>query len=139
MDQNVVLAKTGRGSREVTTRKYKLNSRLRAILIVIDGKSTYGELLTKFSQIDNVEKDIAALLKHRFIKALVDFKKQRMAISRTLTDILGPNADYLTMQIEDCKSVDDLKTLIEEKREMLDSALGARRKGFWEKYADTIG
>jgi len=136
MDQNVVLAKSGRGSREITTRKYKLNPRLRAILIVIDGKTTYGELISKFGQIDTVEKDIAALLKHRFIKAVVDFKKQRMSISRALTDLLGPNADYLTMQIEDCKSIGELKTLIEEKRDMLDSALGARGKSFWEKLGE---
>ena len=139
MDQNVVLVKTGRGSREITTRKYKLNPRLRAILIVIDGKTTFGDLLIKFSQIDNVEKDIAALLKHGFIRAAADFKKQRMTISRALTDILGPNADYLTMQVEDCKSIGDLKALIEEKREMLESALGARGKSFWEKYKEITG
>ena len=139
MDQNVVLVKSGRGSREITTRKYKLNPRLRAILIVIDGKTTYGELLAKFSQIDNVEKDIAALLKHGFIKAVVDFKKQRMSVSRAITDLLGPNADYLTMQIEDCKSIDELKTLIEDKRGMLESALGVRGKIFWEKYREIIG
>ncbi len=136
MDQNVVLAKTGRGNREITTRKYKLNSRLRAILIVIDGKTTYGELLNKFGQIDNIEVDIEALMKHGFIRAAADFKKQRMAISRQLTDMLGPGADYLTMQVEDCKSLDDLGKLMVEKREMLDSTLGARSKAFWDKYKE---
>ncbi len=139
MDQNVVLVKSGRGKREITTRKYKLNPRLRAILIVIDGKTTYGELLTKFGQIDTVEKDISALLEHGFIKAAVDFKKQRMAVSRSLTDLLGPNADHLTMQIEDCKSIAELKILIEEKRSMLESALGVRGKSFWKKYREITG
>ncbi len=59
-----------------------------------------------------------------------------MAVSRTLTDTLGPNADHLTMQVKDCGSIDELKTLIEEKRDMLQSALGARGKAFWEKYKE---
>jgi hypothetical protein len=139
MDQNVILAKTEKGSSEISTRQYKLNPRLRAILIVVDGKTTFGSLLSKFNQIDNVENDINALIGQRFIKAIADFKKQRMAISRTLTDLLGPNADHLTMQIEDCKAVDELVNLINEKRQMLKSSLGARGTIFWMMVKEVTG
>ena len=139
MDQNVILAKTEKGSSEIGTRQYKLNPRLRAILIVIDGKTTFGELLTKFKQIEGVENDINELKRKRFIKAVADFKKQRKAISRTLTDLLGPNADYLTMQIEDCKAADELGSLIEDKRQMLKSSLGARGNIFWMMVKEATG
>lgn len=139
MDTSVILVKTEKGLEELSTRRYKLNPRLRAILIVIGGKTTFGELLEKFKSIQTVESDLNALIKHEFIRAALDFKKQRMALSHIITDILGPGADMITMQLEDCKSIDELSFFVTEKKEMLNSVLGARAELFWNKFKEFDG
>ncbi len=68
MDEDVVLMKTNQGQVEIKTRQFKLNSRVRAILIVVDGQTTTGELLAKFSHIDSIEEDIDNLLKYGFLR-----------------------------------------------------------------------
>ncbi|MCP4487250.1 MAG: hypothetical protein GY820_08025 [Gammaproteobacteria bacterium] len=72
MGHSVILDKTDKGYREVSTREYKLDAQLRAILIVIDGKTTYGDLLYKFREVDNIEAGIEALIVHGFIQEAID-------------------------------------------------------------------
>lgn len=136
MDENVVLVKTDKGIDEINTREYKLNSRVRAILIVADGQTTFGELLAKFKHIESIEEDIENLLKYGFVRTAVDFKKQRMALSRALTDVMGPHADSFTLEIEDCRNLAELTDFINDKSEMLKRGLGKRGKVFWDKFSD---
>lgn len=133
MDEDVVLTKTNQGQDEIKTRQFKLNSRVRAILIVVDGHTTIGELLGKFSQIENVEEDIQNLVNYGFLRIAPDFKKQRMKLSRALTDVMGPHADFFTLQIEECINIGELTEFINDKREMLERGLGKRGKVFWDK------
>ena len=58
MSPESVLEKTTKGVEEIETRKYKLDSKLRTILIQVNGKLTAGELATSFAQLG----DVAALL-----------------------------------------------------------------------------
>lgn len=138
MDQHTVLLKTNKGDAEVSTRQFKLSQRLRAMLIVVDGNSSMNDLLEKFPQIETIEEDITDLQLNGFIRPAADFTKQCKELSHLLTDILGPNADYLTMQLEGCKTLGALHLLIDEKRPMLESALGARGKVFWDKLAEIV-
>ena len=134
MDHSDALKKTKKGISEISSREHNLGSRLRALLIVIDGKKSIGVLLDMFG--DSVEADISSLIEQGFISIITDLKEQCRELSRMLSNLLGPNADYLNMQIEKCDSVDRLTGLIDDKREMLESALGARGKIFWDKYRE---
>ncbi len=67
MSQNIVLGRTWKGDREISTREYKLEAQLRAILIMTNGKTTYAELLNKFKEIDDIEIAIEALIVNDFI------------------------------------------------------------------------
>ena len=58
MNPESVLEKTTKGVEEIETRKHKLDSKLRTILIQVNGKLTAGELATSFAQLG----DVAALL-----------------------------------------------------------------------------
>ncbi len=139
MDEDVVLMKTDKGLVEIKTRQNKLNSRVRAILIVADGQATIGELLVKFQHIDSIEDDIQNLVKYGFLRIVHDFKKQRMALSRALTDVMGPHADYFTLQIEDCRNIRELTDFIDDKHEMLERGLGQRGEAFWDKVREITG
>ncbi len=132
MDVNLVLVKTDKGLNEIKTRQFKLNSRIRAILIVIDGKTSVGKLISQFSHIDSVEKDISNLITYGFLRIATDFKKQRKDLSRALTDVMGPHADYFTLELEECVNISDLKLFLAEKHDMLERGLGKRGDKFWK-------
>lgn len=70
--QSTVFEKTDKGREEITTRKYQLASRLRSLLVMVDGKQTTSELLTKVAQLGLDEQSIAELLEKEFIRVRAD-------------------------------------------------------------------
>ena len=47
MDPRIVFLKTQKGEAEIVTRTNKLNHALRYVLILVNGKSTVGEIMDK--------------------------------------------------------------------------------------------
>ena len=70
--QSTVFEKTDKGREEITTRKYQLASRLRSLLVMVDGKQTTSELLTKVAQLGLDEQSIAELLEKEFRRVRAD-------------------------------------------------------------------
>ena len=68
MDLRAILQKTDKGVEEITTRKHKLEQRLRMVLIVVNGRATGAELVAKFAQIGDVTPMIEQLLAGGFIQ-----------------------------------------------------------------------
>jgi hypothetical protein len=142
MGPNSVLSKTQKGAREIETRENKLDHRLRALLIMVNGKATAAELAKKFEQIG----DIAPLLQQLAAQGFVEeagggaaaasgtehVREAQIAICTKLRDALGPDGDVITEKIEACKSFAEIRTYLESKRAMLDQWLG-KVKGphFW--------
>ncbi len=60
--------KTAKGREEIATRKHQLPSRLRALLLLFDGKRTTDEVLQKVSGIGLNAQNIAELLHGGFIR-----------------------------------------------------------------------
>ncbi len=75
MNQNIILCRTEKGDREISTRQYKLDARLRTILIMTDGKSTYADLLEKLGQKQDTELAIEALVVNEFIGTAASVEK----------------------------------------------------------------
>lgn len=67
MDSSIVLHKTEKGIVEIKTRRYKLASKYRLILILVDGKSDVAVMRNKISKLPNLDKYLVALLKAGFI------------------------------------------------------------------------
>ncbi len=63
-----VFDKTEKGREEIATRKYHLTSRIRSLLVMIDGKQSADELLKKVAGLGLTEQAIADLLQDGFIK-----------------------------------------------------------------------
>jgi hypothetical protein len=157
MNLQAVLSKTAKGVEEFETRKYKLDQRSRALLIVVNGKSSAGELLKKFEAMADATKLLEQLLANGFIEeggaapaaaaaapaaaapATGDFKVVRARLSRAMTDILGPAGDSITEQLEACASAQDLKNYLDTKRTMLDAALGRKAAPFWALAKELLG
>ena len=155
MNLAAILSKTAKGTEELETRKYKIDQRSRALLIVVNGKSTGAELLKKFEQMGDVTPMLEQLLANGFIAegpgaagpgapapaaaAGADFKALRAELSQAITAVLGPGGDAITEQIEECKSLEELRAYVGGKRAMLEAALGKKGAQFWAKAASLIG
>jgi len=62
-----VYDKTEKGREEITTRKYQLASRLRTLLVMIDGKQTAAEIMKKVAALGLTEQNLQELLEQEFI------------------------------------------------------------------------
>jgi hypothetical protein len=66
----VIFDKTDQGREEILTRKYQLASRLRSLLVIIDGKKSRVELLSKVSGLGLNEASLQELLDQKLIVAV---------------------------------------------------------------------
>ena len=128
MDASAVLAKTAKGVEELASRAHGLPQRLRSLLIMVDGNSTAGDLVAKFSGIAGVETSLEALVEQGFVEirgtraaapaaapagaaapsapAVTETRAQALAkLTRLLHDALGPDADPLTSRLEAARSL----------------------------------
>jgi hypothetical protein len=127
--------KSSKGAAEIETRAHRLSPRLRAALIVVDGRRNTHDLYKLIPQ--QAEETLAALLEQGFIEpvsegsasapptpaptaaprpaarpAAVDFETHRRDAVRRLTDQVGPMGEALAMRIERCRSAEELRPLI---------------------------
>lgn len=76
MDPRVVFLKTPKGETEISTREYKLNHALRYVLILVNGKSTVGEILSKGAGLPNIRDALSQLAAQQFIHTIADAANQ---------------------------------------------------------------
>jgi hypothetical protein len=161
MDPSSVLAKTQKGTDEIATRQHKLDARLRALLIMVNGKASAAELGAKFGG------DVGAMLVQLAAQGFVqeagaaaptaasgpaaprpaaassraggtgDFKQVQREIVGLLNAALGPEADSISLKIEGCKSPAELRAFLEARRAILDQLLKAKAAQLWAK-AETL-
>jgi hypothetical protein len=147
MNLQAVLSKTAKGADEIATRKYKLEQRLRSLLIVVNGKATAGELVDMFAQAGDITPRLEKLIADGFIAEAASaaasspagFEDARGALSRALSDAIGPAGDAICIKIEECGSVQELKDFLASRRDMLDAGLGRKSAAFWAKAKELLG
>jgi hypothetical protein len=158
MKPESILAKTAKGAREIETRENKLDHRLRALLIMVNGKASAGELAKKFEQIGDIAPMLDQLVAQGFIveqggagapaapaaaatrpgvgpaAGLGDLKRAQAELCMHLRSVLGPDADGLTAKIEACRSIPELRAFFEGQRDALNEWLGKTKSAaFWAK------
>jgi hypothetical protein len=102
---SVIYDKTNKGREEITTRGYHLASRLRSLLVIVDGKQTDAELLKKIAGLGLGEQHLQELLDQGFIAAI------QIETSPILTDTSTPieSTEVLSEQVSDA-SIDQIET-----------------------------
>ena len=144
MDQNTVLSKSAKGKEEIDTRKYKLDQRLRSVLITVNGKLTVEALAKQFASMADIHTVLEKLWREGFVQEQVDdtvrLKPARSELAAFVSAALGPGGDDIAMKIEAAKSMADLRAYLESRRATLDSALGkAKAEAFWAKATTLMG
>ena len=153
MDLKAILAKTAKGLEELETRKYRLEQRKRAVLIVVNGKASAAELMQKSEAIGDISPLLEQLLADGFVAAggaatpaaaataaaKDDFPAVRAQLVRAITDALGPGGDAIAEKMEECGTRQALKNYLDTRHAMLDVALGKKGAAFWAKATALLG
>jgi hypothetical protein len=163
MDRAAVLAKTPKGAAELKSRAHGLAQKLRALLIMIDGVSTAGDLIVKFGGIPDVEAGLQALADQGYVEvrgtapapasagaqrtvaavqaapaaAPPQTRKEAMsALTRMLHDAIGPDADMLTGRLEKARTRAEFNAAVERCTDTLEALAGeARAQAFGARAA----
>lgn len=84
VDKKTVLVKTAKGVDEIVSRFYKLPSRLRSILIMVDGAATVEAIAGKAAALGGNEQSLAELIQQGFVEESGNAASQRTLPPRTL-------------------------------------------------------
>ena len=128
-----IFDKTDKGREEIATRKYQLPTRLRTLLVMVDGKQSDEELLKKVSGIGLTQESISELLDHGFIQlapapveapvaqaaseslSLPEGQSQFQAIyqfyTETIKSTIGLWGYTLQLKVEKAASIEDFRAL----------------------------
>jgi len=109
MDISTILKKTEKGIDEINTRKYKLDSSLRRILILVDGKSDVAKILEKGKGLPAISESLAELERNGYIVPHSGGLKNKLIT--IVKETLGKDADKVISKIE---TAPDTKEAMEE-------------------------
>lgn len=165
MDRRIVFQKTGKGQHEVATRSHRLPARERSLLIMVDGKMSGEQLIAQARHFGDAEQFLDNLLRNGFIapvggseeaappeaaaqpqpvSAAADpmaaFMATKAFVTRYFIDLLGPDADPLTMKIESARTEGQLLLLMEKCREIVRELKGDdAAERFWNQGRSRLG
>jgi hypothetical protein len=136
MQRNVIYHKSAKGTEAIATRQHGLSPKQRSLLIMIDGKRSFDDLIGLSQLLGDTEQLLGQLLDQGFIEPGASvapapavstapaslaaatgkqsgslIEAQRYAVRR-LTDIMGPNAEELCLRIEAARNVHDLQVAV---------------------------
>ena len=130
MKLSSVFCKTPKGLAEISTRAHRLPSRVRAMLIMVDGRRSGDDLLALSSSAAEGKRQLATLLEAGFIRLQTapensaaeaaalrpgpplpdeDISLAKSYVIRTLHELLGKEALVLAAEIEKTETLDELR------------------------------
>jgi hypothetical protein len=144
MDSTTVYAKTAIGQEEVATRVRHIPALMRTMLIMVDGRSSVGQLLANHPTPEEARGYLESLLEGGFIAAQAapvpavpppvaavapatdsySLDEVKQVVTRLLLDFIGPDAEYIAMRIEKITSRDELAAEVDKLGAMLENSVG---------------
>ena len=88
--KNTVFDKSEKGREEIATRQYRLPTRLRTLLLLVDGKQTAGDLLGKIACLGLNEDSLAELLDNGFIQPASEQETSRESAPDVPEQVAAP-------------------------------------------------
>lgn len=156
---SVVYQKTAKGQNEVETRAYRLPARARAVLILVDGKTSAKKIVQALRHLPQAQGYLSDLIKEGFIAPLataapagegsrsrhtaptpppagpppVSLSSAKQFASHFLLDQLGPDAEAIALRIEACENMEQARPALEKAREVLRGVRGpSTAELFWQ-------
>ena len=89
ISKNVVFVKTSKGNEEIVQRTHKLNHGLRYVLILVNGKSTVGEILEKGAGLPAIDQTLEYLATSGFIETISENTQTKRGAFSPKTEIIA--------------------------------------------------
>jgi hypothetical protein len=160
MIATAIYIRTEKGAEEVAHRSQAIPSKVRSLLVLIDGKLTGAQLIDKFSVFPNSAEYLQQLEDGGFIEAQGGAQASASTVAapsaaggaaavapqgglndakhlivQTLHDVLGPDADQLAVKIETALTAGELRVHAEKYRDMLIDMGKPKKAGvFWQAF-----
>ncbi len=155
METSALALKTEKGQEEIRSRAHGLPQKLRTLLIMVDGKSSIGQLLARFPGVAEIESNLRLLVEQGFITlsgaaALaagggsrgaapgVTVETRELALSgltRMIIEAVGPNADLVTGDLERARTRAEVDAAVKRCVNMIDGFAGAKKAGAFAERA----
>jgi len=145
LDPGTVLRKTAKGLEEMANRTFRLPQRARSVLIVVDGKLNLAAILQRTVDPAGSALLLDELVEQGFVESIsttatseqaapasaaegsaVDLVKSRRVAASAVVDALGPDGEILAMQIEKCRSAEQLLDLLGRSQDIVRRVRGAK-------------
>jgi hypothetical protein len=134
MDPQTAFVKTEKGVEEIETRRHRLDHRLRALLLVVNGTRTVEQLARDFARYGDVQAMLGKLVTDGFIRSERPLREVRIDVASTIYEALGPDSNAITLEVENCGSLGELRRYVAARRELFETALGRQRaQKLWDR------
>ena len=140
MELHRIYVKTAKGLEEVQSRTYKLSSHLRRLLIMVDGRSTAAELISRLTALGGIESELAELEAGGFIvrpgpdpsapdaaasaaPPTFNLNEAKQSIRSILLNAMGPAAGYRIECVEAVTTLGQLQVELDTLHDLLPKLL----------------
>lgn len=153
MDLTNIFVKTPKGVEEIEKRTHNLPLKLRSLLIMVNGKISAADLIGRGGTFGSgVEVLLKMLYEQGFIEPLSSARRQAVApgtpvvderralesakgvISKSLLDLLGPDAQTVVVKLERCSTKLQILTYCDTCKDIVESVAGKPKADeFWTR------
>jgi hypothetical protein len=150
MDPDIVLRKTAKGREEIDKRTFRVDSRRRTLLILVDGQSTAAALAAKAGHIADPLASLQSLWSEGFVEpqagaqaaqpqvappadtSTESLDQLKRRASASIGRLMGPDGDGLALKLERAASRAEFVAEASRARDALRAFLGPRKADeFW--------
>jgi hypothetical protein len=150
MDKNTIFARTAKGNDEVENRTHKINIRLRAALLAVNGAESVEAIIKRFHGLEELATSLQELEAQGFVSAVnapaaagevsraSGFDQKLRAVVSMVHELLGPGGDIVTERLEELggslKQSAPLLQYLEQRRELFQGIVGKQKtEAFYEQ------
>jgi hypothetical protein len=137
-----IYVKTEKGNEEMANRTFHLPSRVRSLLVMVDGKTSAEQLLENTAVLGDSAAFLKMLIEEGFIKinastaseSTVKVPSQQLihGVSALVLDILGPGGDQLCVRLEQARSMEEFAKQVDQCRTVIENSFGKNKSDkFW--------
>jgi hypothetical protein len=155
MEPTALAQKTEKGQEEIRSRAYGLPQKLRALLIMVDGKSSIGQLLVRFPGVAEIEVNLRLLSEQGFVTlggsgalsgggasraaapgVVAETREAAVAsLTRMVVELAGPAADLVTGDLERARTRADVEAAAKRCAAMIEGMGGAKKAAAFSERA----
>lgn len=155
MEPTALAQKTAKGHEEIRSRAHGLPQKLRTLLIMVDGKSSIGQLLARFPGVAEIEANLRQLIDQGFVTLggsgilsggaalrgaapgmVAETREAALAaLTRAVVDLAGPAADLVTGDLERARTRAEVEAAAERCAGMIEAMGGPKKAAAFNERA----